>query len=269
VPRGEEINMRARHTLAVVAVVAVVTAGPGAAAEQPHAASASIGEVDCSALTVPVALNNTASLTATTFLVDKFEFSGTGKFYETFQVPAGARQDVRVPVRDHRAARIFVYDETLQVADHDEAQLAHEDIEVACTPKPEFAPDATLGPVNCADHTRPLTLDNTRSEVAVEFWVYGGGMGAGPLRFDEKISVAPGDETTVHVPVGNDLFEFNTQVSDPPDETDPWIFNDYVFTVDCPTDHLARTGFNPMIMLIGLALVSAGALSLLWGRRAR
>jgi hypothetical protein len=140
---------------------------------------------------------------------------------------AGERRSLDLAVRDHRDTTIYVSDEL------SEEMLATTKIDVDCSARPAFDARVTLQPVRCTDHTLPVMLDNTRSEIPAEFFLGSSDGAPGKIRFNKTYRVPPGDRAVAHVPVGNDSIEFNAQLVDPPDGVDEWLYNDYIFKIPC------------------------------------
>ena len=194
---------------------------------------AAIDDVDCTdPITLPVTLDNTASTEAVVFIIEGREYDGTHGFDKTIPVPAGATQKVPIPVREHRQVLVYVSQGPRDADGEPARSLVSDEIDVACTPAPIYKPDAIVGAVRCADRTLPVTLDNRRSNIVAEFWVYG--TDYGEREFDRRYRVPPGKRKVVYVPVGDDHYEFNAQVIDPPGTRDTWLHNDYRFKILCP-----------------------------------
>ena len=202
---------------------------PSASASTP----ASIGQLDCSTLSVPITLDNTAGLATRFFVVESREQASNGERKEVM-LAEGEHRSLDLTVRDHRDTTIYVSDEL------SEESLATTEIDVDCSARPAFDARVTLQQVRCSDHTLPVMLDNTRSEIPAEFFLESSDGAAGTFRFEKKYRVAPGDRKVAHVPVGSDSIEFNAQLVDPPDGVDEWLgvgegleYNDYIFEVPC------------------------------------
>jgi hypothetical protein len=200
----------------------------------PASSPASIGHLDCSTLSVPITLDNTAWLATRFFVVERRQPAGDGGQRQVVMLAAGERRSLDLAVRDHRDTTVYISDED------DGETLAAAEIEVSCSPHPAFDARATLQPVSCRDHTLPVMLDNTRSEIPAEFSLESSDGAPGNIRFNKTYRVPPGDKTVVRVPVGNDRIEFNVQLVDPPDGVDEWLgdgegleYNDYIFEVPC------------------------------------
>jgi hypothetical protein len=75
--------------------------------------NASIGEVDCTTLTVPVTLDNTSSAVETVFLIYASDLTGDGYvvYEEYFDVAAEAEEGVAVQVPDHAEVAVVAADE--------------------------------------------------------------------------------------------------------------------------------------------------------------
>jgi hypothetical protein len=209
---------------------------PGAPRAEAYIwATAIIGDVTCQdPPTVPVTLENTASSEPVSFIVQGWvQGENTLLFEKTTSVPAGESREVAMPVKDHQPLSVYVYKGPLDPNGEPERYLAISDIDVACTPAPVFRADAIVGEVRCSDHTLPVTLDNRGSEVVAEFWVYGSSSGE-RLEFDRRYRIPPATRKVIHVPVGDNLFEFNAQVSGPLGTEGSWPYNDHRFKVPCP-----------------------------------
>jgi hypothetical protein len=127
----------------------------------PASSPASIGHLDCSTLSVPITLDNTAWLATRFFVVERRQPAGGQR--QVVMLAAGERRSLDLAVRDHRDTTVYISDED------DGETLAAAEIEVSCSPHPAFDARATLQPVSCRDHTLPVMLDNTRSEIPAEF----------------------------------------------------------------------------------------------------
>jgi hypothetical protein len=95
--------------------------------------TATIGEVDCETLTVPVTLDNTASIESTRFIV----LSGTtdadeATYEEEYELAPGEKRVVRVPVPNDAEAAIVVSDSEDGDGDLFEVEI----FDVACAKKP-------------------------------------------------------------------------------------------------------------------------------------
>jgi len=230
------LSITAFVTLALLGCSDPVANAPASHRTEPYIwATAVIGAVTCNdSPTVPVTLQNTASSEPVVFFVEGWvSGANTRLFAKATSVPAGEGREVAMPVRDHQQLSVRVYKGPLDADGEPERFLAMSEIDVACTPAPVFKADATVGKVRCSDHTLPVKLDNRGSEVVAEFWVYGSSSGE-RLEFDRRYRIPPGTRRIIHVPVGDNLFEFNAQVSGPLGTEGSWPYNDYRFKVACP-----------------------------------
>ena len=170
-------------------------------------AFATIGELDCSALVIPVTLDNSRATAATKFLV--ISESGEGDEGEELEpqritVAAGETRIIQLAVRDHSGVFVYVADADIP-QDTDEEDfgepLAQAAIDVSCTIQ-RHAPSVRVGRVNCTTLSVPVTLDNTRSDDLAAFALTAiadvrGGLSKAIHEVD------PGHKVVVHVPTFN------------------------------------------------------------------
>jgi len=170
-----------------------------AAAEVVRIPRASVGEVNCTNLTVPVTLDNSASTEAVTYLVFSQPRTIVGPdFEEAVPVPAGAIRIVNAPVIEDSQADVRVY-----VTERPDHPLTLTDVMVDCTDDEiPFDPTARIG-LNCAQMALNMTLDNSRSEVHVLFtvrWTDGSEADEGVEQV-ESFSVGAGDVQSTRIDV--------------------------------------------------------------------
>ena len=93
---------------------------------------ASLGELNCTNLTVPVTLDNTRVQWPSTFAIGAFDINvAYNRYYENlFDVDAGATRVVAVPVPNHAEVRVFVGDQYL--LENDSVIFDHETFDVNC-----------------------------------------------------------------------------------------------------------------------------------------
>jgi LPXTG-motif cell wall-anchored protein len=121
---------------------------------------ASIGDVNCADLTIPITLDNGRSTGAYGFVTAAYVYEDyeneTSYFRETLEVAAGATQVVQIPVAEANMVTIEV------------EHLAFGVLDVSCG---ENDPRAGIGDPDCSSFTIPITLDNSGSPSGTTFWV--------------------------------------------------------------------------------------------------
>jgi LPXTG-motif cell wall-anchored protein len=138
-----------------------------AAAEELIAPRASIGDVDCTNLTFPVTLDNSASTEALTY--EYSAESSEGLEEAEVAVPGGAIRIVNVPVTEDTQVRVSVL-VFLEVGPN--RFLTSAFLTVDCTDdEVPYDPRAGIGGVDCAKMNVDVTLDNSRSEVEAIYQV--------------------------------------------------------------------------------------------------
>ena len=166
-----------------------------AAAEELHFPRASIGDVNCTNLTVPVTLDNSASTVAVTYTYV------AGDEGSEVVVPAGAIRIVNLPVTEDSQVRVRVEWVPLDFV------FATALLTVDCTDdEVPYDPRAGIGAVDCAQMLVDVTLDNSRSEVEVMYQVTWREGGVDP---EEAHFVVPaGDVQSFPIPVAenSDVF---------------------------------------------------------------
>ena len=132
---------------------------------------ASIGDLDCADLTIPVTLDNSRSTGTVAFVVLAAEDVNAEEvealYEETFVLAAGAREVVRVPVADGIQVGIDVRAFDPSNVGLNEG-MAFSFMRVICMVD---EPRASIGDVDCSAFTVPVTLDNRRSLSETTFWV--------------------------------------------------------------------------------------------------
>jgi LPXTG-motif cell wall-anchored protein len=194
-----------------------------------------------------------------------------GHHEDAFVVPAGDVKTFLIGVAEN--TKVLV-----QVADLAQGAGASETFQVDCQPGDE--PRASIGEVNCANLTVPLTLDNSRSSVERSFFVMAEQISGLELEppYQNTFAVAGGAERVVRVPIPNNA-EVSLFVEDD-SVGDPFTVADETFQVDCPNTAARPTvavegvklpqtgGFNLSLPLLGVAfLVGGGGMLALSGRR--
>lgn len=167
-------------------------------------AFATIGQLDCGTLTIPVTLDNSRATDPTTYLV----ISGDGEAEEPepqrIAVPAGATRVIQLAVRDHTGVFVYVADGDIPQGTDEEdfgEPLVQAFIDVTCTIQ-RHAPSVRVGRVNCTTLSVPVTLDNTRSDDLAVFAVTA--IADVPGGLSKAIhEVDPGHKVVVHVPTFN------------------------------------------------------------------
>lgn len=243
---------------------------------------ASIGDVTCNDFTVPVTLNNSRSLTETTFWVSAP--SDEEESEERFAVPAGATRVVQVAVTEDSFVDMFV---GFRNESGESIFLTEEDIFVHCVPRQGLT-TATVGEFECTTRTIPITVDN--SEVSsTRVWVITESIDFFEDDFfsneDEIFDVAPRTTQVLRArgPASNQWVRVSVfNVDEPQTPTDNWLLTSRDIRISCPGTaarptvavkgtKLADTGgLNLAIPLLGFALIGSGSLLLtLTGRRCR
>jgi hypothetical protein len=173
-----------------------------AAAEDGRDPRASIGDIDCTHLTVPVTLDNSRSTETVTYriLAGEAWFDEDFSFEDMVEVSAGAIQIVDVPVTEDSVVEVLALD--LPAGAEWGTMLADTFLRIDCTDddNPQD-PQARVGSVDCTEMTVDVTLDNSRSEVEMTFIV------SVSLAFEDEsesfeyYDLPAGDEQAVQVPV--------------------------------------------------------------------
>ena len=144
-----------------------------AAAEDARDPRASIGDINCTNLTVPVTLDNSRSTETVTYriLAGEAWLDEGYSFEDTVQVSAGAIQTVNVPVTEDTFVEVLALD--LPAGDEwGGPMLADSFLEIDCTDDDDPQdPQARIGSVDCERMTVDVTLDNSRSEVEMTYIV--------------------------------------------------------------------------------------------------
>ena len=182
------------------------------AAEDRRDPRASIGDVNCTNLTVPVMLDNSRSTEAVAYGFWAEELDDDGDFIDgdTLQVPAGASRIVNVPVTEDTRVGVYVYDDgRSDVGSGWYLFLTSAYLAVDCTADDDpHDPQARIGDVDCAAMTVDVTLDNSRSEDETTYVVTAtmNDTVGEPIFEDGQTSTVPaGDVQTVRVPVTENL----------------------------------------------------------------
>jgi hypothetical protein len=232
-----------------------------------------IGDADCSAPTVPVTLDNSASNVPVTYFVgvnymysDQYPGSGVSEHLE-----AGEVRQLRVPIEEgafYRATVSTQYGEAIATSTGQCGLL-------------------TVSPVDCVAQTVDLTFHNSNAyRLGQVFWVYGTGWPEDRSAFHTDAVVAPGATTLVTVPLrelddGKILIgqeggtawypSLATVVVDPAcsEGVTPGARPGATVTADAGL--LAATGAEglPQLLLGGLLLLTVGGMLLRVGRERR
>jgi hypothetical protein len=232
----------------------------------------SIGDVDCSTLTVPVTLDNSRSITHTSFVVGTF--SGEDSWEETVAVPAGETRVIQVEVTDVTNVQVYASNNSPGAL----GPFTSAQILVRCK-LGETLPTAAIGEIDCRTRTIPVTIDSSDTEVVigVEVSAYVPAPDDDePLWSDDAdLDAVPGEIRIVRVgPVALfivdvvPVYVVNTEAQS---TLDDHVIAKRDVPIDCPrtaarptvaveSTKLAQTGgFNLALPLLGLALVAGGS----------
>jgi LPXTG-motif cell wall-anchored protein len=249
---------------------------------------ASIGHVDCSAFTVPVTLDNSRSLSQTTFWVSYFLMLEDEDIesQEPFVVEAGETRVVPIAVRQDSWLEVLV---TLAKDYWDDAGgwLANEYTSIDCASREGITTvtTATIGVPNCRTRTFPVTIDNrdvteTRGVEVNAEWMAAAYFNS----YLEWFLVAPDAVRVVRVPIPQSIERMFVYVFplDAQTTLDDGVLAERLMQMDCPNTAARPTvavqgvklpqtgGFNLALPLLGVALLTGGASMLaLSGRRRR
>jgi LPXTG-motif cell wall-anchored protein len=277
VPQDVEVSdTRAGDTgteLPLAAALLTANCSPNGGPRDPRA---SIGNVDCEILTVPVMLDNTRSTTSMTFQVFGQSSAVGGSTYDKdFTVAAGETLVVDVPVTEDTRVVVGASDRELtDSSGGEDGILAAELLDVDCAPgRPRVQPRALFSAVDCSHLTVSLTLDNSGSDVAAEFFVSSGETEELPPLVDRTTDLAPGATEVLSLPVRRESAVevlATTNVLLEPTELAS-------LQVGCPAPaarplprltQLPQTGgVNLMLPLVGLGLLGSGVTLVALGRR--
>jgi LPXTG-motif cell wall-anchored protein len=237
---------------------------------------ARIGGVDCVEMTVEVTLDNSRSEVEAIYEVTWQDH--LGEQVDRSVVTPGGVETFLVPVVENVLVHVGV-EANGQAEDGYEGVvgLAFESFQVDCTPGDE--PRASIGEVNCANLTLPVTLDNTRSTVAASFFILADDLSGLSEPYRDTFTVAAGAERVVRVPIRKGA-EVILLVDEDVSDTEFLVVE--TVEVDCPRTAARPTvavkgaklpatgGFNLALPLLGGALLTGGAGMLaLSGRRRR
>jgi hypothetical protein len=178
-----------------------------AAAQEVRDPRASIGDVDCTTLTVPVTLDNSRSSEAVTYEVaaevpdDLDEFEEVTTFEEAVEVPAGTTRIVSVPVTEETEVHLMVAPSPRVEFDFGHS-LADAQLRIDCTPD-AGTHDARgrIGDVDCSSMTVDVTMDNGRSLEETTYSVVAESLAEDKLTYEQTFDVPAHELRTVNVPV--------------------------------------------------------------------
>lgn len=264
-----------------------------------HDPRATIGEFDCTALTVTVTLDNTRSTEVIGHIVDAGRDSVISGYHPVLrdklvEVGAGATEVVRFPVIDH--AEYVVAAQTGRI-------LLLDRVYVDCAPRAKHDARVTYAPFDCASRTLPVSLDNTHSDEAVIFAVgatHEDEDGNPHLDYFAYFEVAIGAIQLIHAPLpatdetvtvsdtisrdhrivlATARIQFQCPATQPaPRPTPPVVIDQAEDATTANAGLLPRApgprslpatgGFNTALPLSGVALLWLGVLALFLGRRA-
>ena len=152
-----------------------------------------IGDFDCTSLTTTVTLDNSDSVESTSFGITVVEWVVDGSvppaWERTVSVAAGAVEEVTVPLIPDAYSMVFVWGSDGLI-----------DSSRGSCGSFSFDPRATVGTFDCAALSVPITLDNSRSTVAVTFRVIWTGRAGNDARDDWTfVDLAPGRVKTIAI----------------------------------------------------------------------
>jgi hypothetical protein len=187
---------------------APVVEGPlAAAAEALRDPRASIGDINCTNLTVPVTLDNSRSTEAVIYRVTLDDWGEEPLFDKEVQVPGGATRIVTVQVSENADVAVFVGEPRREDFEPG-VLLTFSYLTVGCTYDGAYDARATVGGVDCASMTVDVTLDNSKSEDATTFAVFATSVQGEEQeesyfldQFPATFDLPAGDVRTVPVPV--------------------------------------------------------------------
>jgi hypothetical protein len=210
------------------AAQAPVEEGPlAAAAEQVRDPRASIGDVDCTNLTVPVTLDNSRSTEPVVYEILAGRALGDPTFEETIRGATGAIRIMNVPVSEDTRVSVLVYEQP-GVAILEDHVLAFATLTVDCNDDDDaHDPQASIGGVDCASLTAEVTLDNSRSEDETIYIVTASEGLDEETTYEEAFSMPAREVQTVRVPIIENLEAFVAVETG--DRTLAWE----LFQVDC------------------------------------
>ena len=220
-----------------------------AAAEDGRDPRASIGDVNCTNMTVPVRLDNSQSTEVVVHEVLAGEADGDDwpSFFFDVAVSAGAIEIVHVPVTEDTEDEILVAGDTGAIAPLGSI-LASAVLTIDCTDDDDpHDPQARIGSLDCAQRTVDVTLDNSRSEDETIYLVGAISSANEEPGYEQTFNLPAGDVQTVLVPVTeNSAVRVAVGDEEVLDETEGE--NGYlaleVFPVDCTPGDEPRAGIG-------------------------
>jgi hypothetical protein len=145
-----------------------------ASAEEIRDPRASIGDINCANLTVPVTLDNSRSTEPVNYevLAEVVDIEGDLDRVLQARLPADALRIVNVPLTEDTRIWVQVFADTVLPPPGPFFNLALAVITVDCSADDDPRdPQARIGDVDCAAMTLEVTLDNSRSEEEVNYRV--------------------------------------------------------------------------------------------------
>jgi hypothetical protein len=219
-----------------------------AAAGDARNPRASIGDIDCTNLTVPVTLDNSGSTEDVSYLILAGDADGDGPTFEkTVPGPAGEIRVTNVSVTEDTRFAVYVYELSGNEYVYDRI-LAFAVVTVDCTADNDaHDPQARIGGLDCTQKTVDVTLDNSRSEDATTYLVTAINLPDEEPFYEEMFTVPSGAAQTVSVPVSeNSTVGVIVGDKDVLDETEGEEGNLALelFRVDCTPDDEARASLG-------------------------
>lgn len=203
-----------------------------AAAAVVHDPRASIGDINCANMTVPVTLDNSRSTEAVVYEIFAGAIEGDPTFQETIPRAAGSIRIINVPVTEDTQFLVDVSE--LPGEDFlPNRTLSFALLAVDCTDDDAHDPQARIGSLDCAHLQLDITLDNSRSEDEATYLVTASSRAYEEPTYEQVFTVPSGDVQTIPVPVSEDSVVRAEVVDwDAPDEITGQLALE-LFRVDC------------------------------------
>jgi hypothetical protein len=248
---------------------------------------ATIGDVNCSDLTIPVTLDNSRALTATTFGVFAMGLFAEPSFEKSFELPAGGTQVVHIAWTEDFGVDVGV---VWQQTRWEFPMLAGKGLDIDCVADHGLT-SASVGDFDCSTRTIPVTIDNSevlnRKVFEVQVYAESPDFDLDYFYSEAFYDLLPGAVRVVQVRVPASVQSEALRilvVGGKPDQTafDSGDLAERLVQIKCASTaarptvavksaKLAQTGgFNLVLPLLGVALLTGGSGMLaLSGRRRR